>query len=123
MNPYSEMAQGPIILSAVEWLVLVAVVGLLIAIVKVLIGKQAKELDERVEEARKKAEASDKKVEEVRLNYLSRFDEIKDLQHQGKLEIITAIKDVELNIARNYMSKTECRFVEHPSQTPIGETS
>jgi predicted membrane protein len=100
------MPQTTVVLTAIEWLTLVAVIGLLFAILKALIGKQAKQLDDRVAK-------NEFEVDEVKKNYLARFEEVKDAINDSKVNIIKAVGDMRVELVENYVTKTECHYREH----------
>jgi hypothetical protein len=82
------MPQSTIILTAVEWLALLAVLGLLLTITKVLIGKQAKQLEQRLVN-------NESKVEEVQQNYMQQFKEVRKTITDTNVENIKEMNSME----------------------------
>lgn len=105
------MQQG-IILNAIEWLALVAVIGLLMTIVKTLIGKQAKDLEKRLAEGTKKMEDTEKRVDDVEQNYLKQFTEVRKTITDGNEKNIREMMSMEIRLkecfTENFVMEKVC---------------
>ena len=80
-----------IILNAVEWLALLAVVGLLITIVKTLIGKQAKQLEQRLADGTKR-------MNDIEKNYISQFISVRKTITDGNEANIREMMSMEMRL-------------------------
>jgi competence protein ComGC len=101
-----------IVLTAVEWLTVLAVLGLLITIVRTLIGKQAKQLEQRLEAGAQKMLDNEKEVEAVKQNYLKQFTEVRQTITDGNAQNIKEMMSMEMRLKdflnENFVSDKVC---------------
>jgi len=94
------MQQQSVILTAVEWIAVISVIGLLVAVVKMLVGKQTKQFEERLAN-------NERVVIEIKDNYIDRFEEVKDLIANSNSEMKDSISNSESALKDSAVFKGE----------------
>lgn len=63
---------------------------------------------DRIKTMEENIKTNTEKVEQIKTNYLDRFQDLRDLMSTGHDDIKDAISDLKEDLAKNYMTKTDC---------------
>lgn len=64
----------------------------------------------RIRRIEKDTAENEKEMYKIKVNYLHRFDELKNALTEAEKNIIERIHEFEKNLIKNYISKNECEF-------------
>jgi lipopolysaccharide biosynthesis regulator YciM len=103
---------SPIILTAIEWIILVSVVGILFQVVKMLAARTTKTTDEQIKKNAEEIGNVYTRIHDIERDYSKKIDEVKTCVQTTRDTILVAVNDVRVEIAQNYVTKQDCRYIE-----------
>jgi len=84
-------------------------VGIIFALVNVLFWYIINGLHRKNAKMQNQIECLQKEVQEMKFNYISRFEEVKELMFNNTREILNRLDEFKLLVVEHYQKKTDCK--------------
>jgi hypothetical protein len=103
---------NPIVLTAVEWLMLISMIGIFIQVIKLLVNRNAKIRDEQIKKNADEIGNIYDRIHNNEKEYSEKLDDVKFCLDTTSKNILEAVNNVRVEIAQNYVTKQDCRYIE-----------
>ncbi len=99
-------------LSWIDWGIVSGAFLVLVALTSYLFKRSMRDIDNRFREGERRMDSHDESIKNIESNHTAKFDEVKACVFESSKEIIELVNKMRVDIAENYVTKKDCRFVQ-----------